>query len=156
MSFAVWIIQWPSISVSYATAKHQFYAYLSLGEAVANVALSALLVQFAGLIGVSLGTALPLLFSMLFLQPRHVCRIIELECGTYYREIGRAALLAILYQVPLFVCVYGLQLSSLLLVFAIAAIYYPPCLLLLLRHTLARSERYQLGRAVPALHWLAW
>lgn len=155
VSFAVWMMQWPSISVFYATARHQFYAYLSLGEAAANVALSALLVQFAGLIGVSLGTALPLLISMLVLQPRYVCRILELECGTYYREIGRAAFLAILYQVPLFVCIYGFQLSSLLLVFAIACTYYPLCLFVLLRQTLSRSERYQIGRALPALRWLA-
>ena len=93
---------------------------------------SVVLVHRFGTLGVALGTALPLLVSMLVLQPQYVCRAVGLEYGTYYREIGRAAFLAILYQVPLFVCVYGLQLSSLLLVFAIAAIYYPPCLLFLL------------------------
>jgi O-antigen/teichoic acid export membrane protein len=154
-SFAVWMMQWPSISVLYATARHQFYAYLSLGEAAANLVLSAVLVQSAGLIGASLGTALPLLISMLVLQPRYVCRILQLERSTYYRELGRAALLAILYQAPLFVGVYGIRLSSFILVFAIACAYYPSCLLVLLYQTLSRSERYQLGRAVPGLRWLA-
>ena len=149
------MMQWPSISVLYATARHQFYAYLSLGEAAANLVLSAILVQSAGLIGASLGTALPLLISMLVLQPRYVCRILQLERSTYYRELGRAALLAILYQAPLFVGVYGFRLSSFILVFAIACAYYPLCLLVLLYQTLSRSERYQLGRAVPGLRWLA-
>ena len=135
-SFAIWVIQWPSISVLYATAKHQFYAYLSLGEAAANVALSAVLVQSAGLIGVSLGTALPLLFSMLLLQPLYVCRIMQLERGTYYREIGRTAFLAILYQAPLFVGVYGFRLSSFFSCSRSQSSYYPSCLLVLLCHTL--------------------
>jgi O-antigen/teichoic acid export membrane protein len=150
-SLAVWMMQWPSISVLYAAAKHRFYAYLSLGEAAANVGLSVVLVQFYGMIGVSLGTAIPLLISMLVVQPRYVCRTLELELSAYYRELGRAALLAILCQSPLLAYMYSVESSSLLLTAMIACAYYPVCAIVLFRRALSRSDRLRLSRAVPAL-----
>jgi O-antigen/teichoic acid export membrane protein len=154
-SLAVWLMQWPSISVLYATAKHRFYAYLSLGEAAANVGLSVVLVQFYGMIGVSLGTAIPLVVCTLLAQPRYVCRTLELELGAYYRELGRAALLAILYQSPLFIYIYSGESSSLMLTATIACAYYPVCAILLFRRALSRSDRLRISRAVPALRFLA-
>jgi O-antigen/teichoic acid export membrane protein len=149
--FAVWIIQWPSMSVLYATAKHRFYAYLSLGEAAANVGLSVVLVQSYGMIGASLGTAIPLLISMLAVQPQYVCRTLDLELGAYYRDLGRVALPAALYQFPLFVFTYSGASSSLMVTLLIVCCYYPACLLFLSRQVLSGSERRRISRVVPAL-----
>lgn len=156
VSLAAWLMQWPSVSALFATAKHEFYAYLGLAEAVASITLSTILVQFWGMVGVSLGTAVPLLISMLGVQPRYVCRILGLERTAYYSEIGRAFFLAVLYQVPLFIGLYGLNFSSFPVSFAIACIYYPISVTLLFRHALSKPDRCRLGQAVPALRWLAF
>ena len=69
-SLAVALMQMPSVSFLYASARHRFFAYLSTGEAIANLGLSIILVQHYGMIGVSVGTAIPLLVTKLILQPR--------------------------------------------------------------------------------------
>lgn len=153
-SLAVWLMQWPSVSVLYATARHRFYAYLSAGEAVANLGISVILVQFYGMIGVSLGTALPLLISALVLQPNYVCRTLELGLGGYYREIGRAALYATLSQVPLFVFVHVLDVTSLAGMLALSLLYYPLCWVLLVRILLPEVDRRRVSAALPTLKWL--
>jgi O-antigen/teichoic acid export membrane protein len=147
-------MQWPSISVLYATAKHRFYARLSLSEAAANVALSVILVQFYGIIGVSLGTAIPLLISMLVVQPKYVCRVLRLDLATYYREIGRAAFYAMLSQMALFLIVRVSGIASVAGILALCFAYYPPCWALLVRSLLPQSDRRRLHTVVPALKWL--
>jgi O-antigen/teichoic acid export membrane protein len=149
-AFAVWMMQWPSMAILYASARHRFYAYLSLGEAAANVGLSVVLVQSYGMIGASLGTAIPLLISMLAVQPQYVCRTLELQLGTYYRDLGRVALLAALYQFPLLIYTYSIA-SSPMVTLLVACCYYPVYLLVLWRHALSGSDRLRLSRAVPAL-----
>lgn len=153
-SFSVWLMQWPSISILYATAKHRFYAYLSAGEAVANVGLSAMLVHLFGMVGVALGTALPLLVSMLVLQPQYVCRTIGLELRAYYRELGNTALYAMLGQLPLFGLVYLLGIGSLTALLALSVVYYPLCCALLLHGLLPEEDRRRLGAALPTFRWI--
>ena len=153
-SLAVWLMQWPSVSVLYATGRHRFYAYLSTAEAFANVGISVVLVQFYGMIGVSLGTAIPLLISMLVLQPNYVCRTLELDLGGYYREFGRAALYAMLSQVPLFVFVHALDVTSLAEMLALSLVYYPLCWVFLVRTLLPKGDRLRVGAALPTLRWL--
>ena len=154
-SLAVWLMQWPSISVLYATARHRFYAYLSLSEAAANVGLSVVLVQFHGMVGVSLGTAIPLLISVLVVQPRYVCRTLGLDLITYYRDLLRLTFFATLYQTPFLVYLTGFAPSSPVFALAIASVYYPVCLALLIRQVLSCSERIRIARAVPSLRRLA-
>jgi O-antigen/teichoic acid export membrane protein len=153
-SLAVYLMQWPSVSVLYATARHRFYAYLSSGEAIANVGISVMLVQFYGMVGASLGTAVPLLFSALVVQPHYVCRTLELDLRKYYREIGRATLYAALSQVPLYFCVRVAEINSLVGILALGLLYYPPCWVLLVRSVIPAAERRRVGAALPTLKWL--
>ena len=150
-SFAVWLMQWPSVSILYASAKHRFYAYLSAGEAAANVGLSIVLVQQFGTIGVALGTAIPLLVSMPVLQPQYVCRTLGLEAGAYYRELGNVALYAILGQVPLFALVHLLSVASLTGMLALSTVCYPLCWAVLVRGLLPEADRRRIGAALPTL-----
>jgi O-antigen/teichoic acid export membrane protein len=48
--------QTPAHSLLYATSKHQSLAMLNLGEGIANVCLSLVLVRYFGIFGVALGT----------------------------------------------------------------------------------------------------
>jgi O-antigen/teichoic acid export membrane protein len=150
-SLAVWLMQWPAISILYASARHRFYAYLSAGEAVANVAISIVLVQHFGTIGVALGTTIPLLVSMLVLQPPYVCRTLGLEVGAYYRELGNAALYAVLGQAALFALVHLLGVASLTGLLALSIVYYPLCWAVLVRGLLPEADRRRIGAALPTL-----
>ena len=148
------LMQMPSVSFLYASARHHLYAHLNAGEALGNLGFSILLVQHYGMIGVSLGTAIPLLVTRLILQPRYVCRALALDLRAYYYHLGRAALLAILSQMPLLAFVHALRISSLPMIFALVLGYYPLCWILLYRAILPAADRRRIGDAIPALRWL--
>jgi O-antigen/teichoic acid export membrane protein len=148
------LTQMPSVSFLYASARHHLYAYLNAGEALANLGLSILLVQHYGMIGVSLGTAIPLLVTRLILQPRFICRALALDLRSYYLELGRAALLAILSQLPLLAFVHAFGVSSLPMMLMLVLGYYPLCWILLYRAVLPAADRRRIGDAIPALRWL--
>ena len=73
-----------------------------LGEALANLILSLILVRPLGMIGVALGTALTSTFSSLIAQPIYVCRVLSLGLVDYYRKaflpvlLGTAPLVALI------------------------------------------------------------
>lgn len=55
-------------------------------EALANVALSLLFVHWFGLVGVALGSVVPMLLTNLFRLPKLVCRRLDLDARTYARR----------------------------------------------------------------------
>jgi hypothetical protein len=107
------------------------------------------------MIGVSLGTAIPLLFTRLIVQPRYVCAVLSLDVRAYYFEVGRAALLAILSQVPLVAFLDILGISSLPMMLLLVLGYYPVCWLLLYRAILPAADRRRIGSTIPALRCLS-
>jgi O-antigen/teichoic acid export membrane protein len=78
--------------------KHGTWAVVTLIEGISNVMLSIILVRPYGIVGDSLGTTIPLLCSMIFFLPWHVCRRLGITIGTYLRE---AYLLPLLLCMPL-------------------------------------------------------
>lgn len=91
--FALW--QQPSIGLMFGLSKHRFLALLSMGEGIANLVLSILLARSYGIFGVALGTAIPLVFTKLFLQPVYVCRIARIKPGEYLRVMGKTLALVL-------------------------------------------------------------
>jgi O-antigen/teichoic acid export membrane protein len=148
------LMQMPSVSFLYASARHRFYAFLNAGEALANLVLSMMLVQHYGMIGVSLGTAIPLLVTRLIVQPRYVCRALALDLRLYRLEVGRAALLAALSQVPLLAFVHTFGVWSLPMMLMLVLGYYPLCWMLLYRAVLPKTDRRRISDAIPAVKWL--
>jgi O-antigen/teichoic acid export membrane protein len=151
-SLAVALMQAPSVSYLYASARHWYYAYVTAAEAVANLVLSMILVQSYGMVGVSLGTAIPLLVTNLLFQPWYVCRSLDLELRTYFRELLRSALIAAVGQVPLFLFLQRLAEPSPAVMLLIAVCYYPLCLALLFGGNFAERDRKRIANAV-ALRW---
>ena len=151
-SFAVALMQYPSVSFVYATARHRLFAYMNSAEAVVNLGLSVILAQFYGMIGVSLGTAIPLLVSNAVL-PIYVCRALGLELHVYFRSLGRVALIAAISQIPLFAYVRSYDVSSLAMMAATAFCYYALCGATLLRIVLGESDHRKIGNAISALRW---
>ena len=83
-AFMTEFIQFPSNSLLYGISKHQYYAISNFIEGIFNLLLSLILVRFYGLYGVAFGTAIPMIFIKLLVQPVYVCRTIDLPVLRYY------------------------------------------------------------------------
>jgi O-antigen/teichoic acid export membrane protein len=80
------LTQGPSISLLYGTSKHRLFALFNSIEALSNLALSLLLAPKYGMIGVALGTFIPMTFIKLFVQPLYVCRTTNVSYLRYIRQ----------------------------------------------------------------------
>ncbi len=80
------ISQYTSTQVLQGIARHGGTAYVTIVEAAANVALSIALVKRYGIIGVAVGTLVPMLCSNLVVIPWYACRVIGLSPGRFYWE----------------------------------------------------------------------
>jgi len=85
--YAFALSQNPGISVMYALNKHKFYAIATLIEGLANLILSIILVRQYGILGVALGTAIPMLIVKICVQPIYVSRIIGITIAHYSKPI---------------------------------------------------------------------
>ncbi len=70
-----------------AVKKHPYYAYQTIGEGIANLVLSVILVFRLGIYGVALGTAIPALITKLVIQPLYCCRIFKIDWPTYVLRV---------------------------------------------------------------------
>lgn len=71
-------------SVLYGMSRHHVIAYLRVGEAIVNVALSLALVQTMGLVGVAWGQTIPHVIVVTLILPAVVCRMIGLPLRTFF------------------------------------------------------------------------
>jgi O-antigen/teichoic acid export membrane protein len=82
--------------VLFGIGKHRTWAFVTLGEGIANLILSIILVRPYGIIGDALGTAIPLSITMLLFMPQHLCKRLDIRKRTFLREA---------YTLPLLLCV---------------------------------------------------
>lgn len=75
--------QAPGVQLLYGLSKHESYAYLNVGGALLNVALSLLFVRRFGMYGVALGTACEVVLVKAFVQPGMICRAVDLPRRAY-------------------------------------------------------------------------
>ncbi len=80
------VSQFTSTQILQGIARHGGTAYVTIAEAAANLALSVFLVRRYGIIGVAVGTLVPMLLSNLIAIPWYTCRVIGLSLGRFYRE----------------------------------------------------------------------
>lgn len=137
-------MQIPTVNVLYAVAKHRFFAWMTVGDALVNVSLSLILVQSMGMVGVALAMALPMIVTKLVIQPWYVCRILEIPRARYYRQvIGPGVALAAI-QLPLAFWVAGAQISSYREIFLWAICGYTVLLAVVAATIMSASERSHL------------
>jgi len=96
ISYAFALSQTPGIGLMYAINKHRYYAAVTILEAMANIALSILLARQYGIVGVALGTAIPMILVKFFVQPIYVSRLIDLRIGEYSKAVFPAFAVSIL------------------------------------------------------------
>jgi O-antigen/teichoic acid export membrane protein len=87
ISYTFALSQNPGISLMFALNKHRYYATITMLEAIANILLSILLAKNYGIIGVALGTAIPMIIVKLFIQPVYVSHFIQLSLRKYFQMI---------------------------------------------------------------------
>lgn len=139
----------PAIGVIYALARQKFTAYLNLGEALVNLALSLLLVRDYGILGVALGTAIPMLATRLTIMPVFICRIMNLPISRFVRNLAPIMLLGIVVQLPLLYAVNHVQIQAYWQIIAWATAYYSPILIFFYFVMLTSDERVLFAEALP-------
>lgn len=83
------LAQAPSVNLLFGISRHRFFALFHSIEGVSNLILSVLLVKKYGMLGVALGTLIPMVIIKLFIQPAYVCRVVNMACLDYLRRMGR-------------------------------------------------------------------
>ena len=98
------LAQAPSGSLMFAKGRHRLLGWWTLGEGAVNLFLSIFWARRYGLVGVALGTTVPMLVTGVFIQPRYVSRLLNLPLAHYIRGA---------FLKPLFACGLFLLISSL-------------------------------------------
>ena len=87
------LLQNPSEHLLYNISRHRFLAGAALLEGAANLALSLWLVRYYGILGVALGTAVPMTVRQL-VQPFYVCHVLRLPLKSYAALVARNVAIA--------------------------------------------------------------
>ena len=84
----VLIGQAPLGNILLGTGRHRLVAFASLAEALANLVLSVILVRRLGLLGVAIGTAVPVFVANLFVLMPAVCRQLNVHMTDFIRDVA--------------------------------------------------------------------
>ena len=79
--------QGPLGNILLGTGRHRLVACISLGEALANLGLSVILVRPFGMLGVAVGTAIPVVVANLFILLPAACRQFGLTPMAFLRRV---------------------------------------------------------------------
>lgn len=81
------VAQQPSVAYLLGVSQHRYLAYQTLAEGAANLVLSIYWARSYGMIGVAMGTLVPMVVAKLFLQPAYVCRSAGIPLTNYYTKM---------------------------------------------------------------------
>jgi O-antigen/teichoic acid export membrane protein len=87
LSLAVSSANTTSGGIVYGMEKHKRIAIWAIVEAIANLALSLVLVRRMGIVGVAWGTAIPSVTVELLLWPSYVCKLLNMRTRTYIWQV---------------------------------------------------------------------
>lgn len=91
-------IQGISSMVLFALSKHRQFSIIVSLEAVANLALSLILVHFYGLQGVAWGTTIPILITSILVTPYYTCSVLDVSLTRFFKAmLGPLAFGSIVY-----------------------------------------------------------
>lgn len=87
-----------TLSTLIAKGRHRAYGIWTMGEGLANLGLSIYWAQKYGIVGVALGTAVPLLAVKLTLQPWYVTRVLDMTLAEYFHKaLARPLLTCVIF-----------------------------------------------------------
>jgi len=97
------MMQAPISSVLFNISKQKFLVYVTMAEGIFNLILSIILVKKYGLVGVALGTAIPMILIRFLIQPIYVCHVLKINKVNYYLDtIGICCFKSLLGILPVF------------------------------------------------------
>jgi O-antigen/teichoic acid export membrane protein len=99
--YLIALLQGPANGLLWGAGKLRLQTIMTVGEALANVCLSVLLVQWIGMYGVCIGTAVPMLLTRGLVFPY----VLQRECGvsvaSFWRMQARSLLLGLVYLIAI-------------------------------------------------------
>ena len=95
ISTFVGVANYVSGNITFGLGKHRPFAYWQTAEAIANLALSIVLVKRVGIYGVAWGTAIPSLITQTLVWPNYICRILGVRWLEYMWKAWLRPLLAL-------------------------------------------------------------
>jgi len=69
--------------VALALDRQRILAFVTMGEAAANLLISIILVHRIGVLGVAIGTFIPTFITSVFFWPRYLCRLLDMSTLSY-------------------------------------------------------------------------
>jgi len=148
------VMQIPSENLLYSMAKVKEFSIIRSVEAVFNLVFSLVLVNYYGMLGVALGTAIPLLVAKIWFQPRLLCQQLDYSYFAYWRQVTAIMIPAILVQLPLYWIVDHLQPESILEIMGLGGVYYLATLPLIMRFSLTKAEKRMMVTAAAPLKYV--
>lgn len=104
MTFAC--TQMPCFHFLYGISKNRFFAFAQVVEAAINLGLTLLLVKPLGILGVAIGTTVPMILIQSVVLPIYACRHLEVRVSTYFLFMGRVVLTSLVgLAIPAFIAV---------------------------------------------------
>lgn len=97
---AIFFPQMIANSILFGISKHKVAFYILGIEALANIILSIILVQYWGIVGVAYGTAIPQLIIYIFIYPYFFHKTIAVKVKSFYYTAVRSLGLALAILVP--------------------------------------------------------
>lgn len=86
------LMQGSKLALLQGISRHKYYAISNMGEGIVNLILSIIFVKRFGILGVALGTAIPMAINKIFIQPAYICKIINLSLRDFYlKTVGPAS-----------------------------------------------------------------
>jgi O-antigen/teichoic acid export membrane protein len=104
--YTIELSQSASPRILYGMSKHWTLGKVRILEGATNLGLSILLLHYYGILGVALGTAIPLFFTSTLFLPQHLCGILDVRLSVFLREVFLKPLLLCL---PMAAVLYFLQ-----------------------------------------------
>lgn len=81
-------------AIAFGIEKHKTMAWWAMGEGVANLALSIILVHFYGIYGVAFGTLVPNLIAQLGFWPQYISKLVGMSVGQVVLSVWMPVLMA--------------------------------------------------------------
>ena len=122
--------QFPTYNLLRGISKHSIVMFCSLGEGIANVILSIILVRYHGIVGVAFGTMIPMVISFLIVMPILTSRSIAYFnlIEFYLKNYGPAFLKSIFLMLVFYFCMKPFLLPDYLRLFLLgllSLLYFP-------------------------------
>jgi len=109
--------QFPAYSFLYGTSRNQFVAIVNMIEAALNLGLTLLLIGPLGLLGVALGTAIPMLTMQCTVLPIYTARRLGVGLPKYLRNYLRGAMVSLIALLPVAAIAHLFSVPSLPMIF---------------------------------------